>query len=121
MPLNITTVTADDIVSIVSEKKWLEKEEYTSAVHPVDGWLRQYGLLMPLGWFLWGFGSTPSWLVMIAVSFFSRQWMARKQQGRPGLQQEPGSGPARGARPAAPPSPQGGRTPGGKVGGKKKR
>lgn len=72
MPQN---VTAEQIVKIHTDKTYLETPEYTGAWHPIDGWLQKYGLLQPLGYVFWGFGSTPSWLVMIAISFLSRQMM----------------------------------------------
>jgi hypothetical protein len=71
-PKNVTTL---DIVKIHTEKTYLEQAEYKGAYHPIDGSLQKYGLLEPLGYLIWGFGSTPSWLIMIGISFFSRQMM----------------------------------------------
>jgi hypothetical protein len=71
-PKNVTTY---DIVNIHTHKAYLDRPEYTGAYHPIDGWLQKYKLLEPLGYVIWGFGSTPSWLFMIGISFFSRQMM----------------------------------------------
>lgn len=71
--LNFTTVTTQEIVALHSEKTILEKEEYKGFMHPLDGELAKFGLLMPVGYVLWLFGNIPSWAFMIGISFFSRQ------------------------------------------------
>jgi hypothetical protein len=76
--VNSTATTAQDFLKMVTDKTHLEEEEYTGILHPIDGILQKLGLLMPLGYALWGFGSVPSWLIIVGVSFFSRQYMARK-------------------------------------------
>jgi hypothetical protein len=86
IPLNITTATTSDILSIPSNAKsrYLDFEEYTGSVHPPDGWLAQYGLLIPMGYVLWFMGTTPSWVMMVIISFASRQIMSRRMGNRPG-------------------------------------
>lgn len=71
-PKNVTT---QEIVKIHTEKTYLNRPEYTGAYHPIDGWLQRFGLLEPLGYVIWGFALIPSWLFMIGISFFSRQFM----------------------------------------------
>lgn len=109
--LNLTTVTAAGIASIprASKAKYLEVEEYVGAFHPVDGFLRQYSLLHPIGYLLWGMGSTPSWLFMIGLSFFSRQLMAKRasQRSGGGLGAAPAGAPAAGAATGASPAAKG--------------
>lgn len=69
---NVTTVTAEDIYKVHSEKKYAGVEPYEGAFHPTDGWLAQTGLLVPLGYVLFGLSVVPSWLFMIMISMFSR-------------------------------------------------
>ncbi|KIX09090.1 uncharacterized protein Z518_00168 [Rhinocladiella mackenziei CBS 650.93] len=96
-PLNISTTTIDDIVSIpaASKSRYLEYVEYTGALHPLDGWMAKFGLLQPFGYVMWGIGSMPSWVMMIGISFISRQIMSRRMAGGRGMptpgeaQQEP--------------------------------
>ena len=80
--LNSTTVSAQDILKIHTEKTYLEDEEYTGFLHPTDGLLAQYGLTQPLGYALWFFGTTPSWMLMIGISFISRQIMSSRMNRR---------------------------------------
>jgi len=109
IPLNISTTTAADIVSIptASKARYLEVKEYTGVVHPVDGLLHKFNLLMPLGYVLCNLSSTPSWLLMIGISFVSRQIMSRRMGNRPGLgagnvePPQPPAGLSRGAPPPA--------------------
>ena len=124
--LNMTTTTVGDITSIPSSGKarYAEQEEYTGVLHPFDGTLAKYKLLTPMGYALWILGSTPSWLMMIGISFVSRQIMSRRMGSRPGFgtgagsipQAAGGGGAAAQPAPAAagPASPRGG-------GGKKKK
>ena len=75
VPIFPQNITSQAVVKIHTEKSYLKQPEYNGAYHPMDGWLQQYKVLEPLGYVTWGFGSTPSWLFMIAISFFSRQMM----------------------------------------------
>jgi len=75
MPIHPNNVTTQDIVKIYTEKAYLEQPEYTGAYHPIDGWLQRFRLLEPIGYAMWGMGTTPSWLLMIGISFLSRQLM----------------------------------------------
>lgn len=110
IPLNHTSVSISDITSIPSTSKstYLQTEEYTGALHPIDGSLAKFGLLKPLGYTLWVIGSVPSWAFMIGISFVSRQIMSRRMTGRgplnavPGQQQAAGGGGAQAAPPASP-------------------
>ncbi|KAK2735223.1 hypothetical protein FQN57_001328 [Myotisia sp. PD_48] len=92
-PLNRTTVTPQDIYKVHSEKLWESSPKYESAFHPMDGWLAQYQLNIPLGYLIYGLSVIPSWLLMIGISFVSRTMMSRRA-GR-GPTDQP-------ARPAAP-------------------
>ena len=73
--LNRTTVTAQSIYKIHSEKSYLSVPEYTGAVHPLDGWIVKYGFVHPFAWIMWAFGAIPSWAFMIGVSLISRTVM----------------------------------------------
>jgi len=120
VPLNLSSVTTADIVSIpsASKSRYLDFPEYEGAVHPFDGWMAQFNILIPFGYVMWGFGSTPSWMIMIAISFVSRQIMSRRMARTSGIP-TPGE--------AAPPPPQQAQTPSRpasgapKSGGSKKR
>ncbi|KAL2215931.1 hypothetical protein M432DRAFT_593332 [Thermoascus aurantiacus ATCC 26904] len=70
--LNSTTVTPETVYKIHSEKTYEEVPRYEGAFHPTDGWLAQYGLNVPLGYVIFAFSMIPSWLMMIAISIFSR-------------------------------------------------
>ncbi|GFF61485.1 hypothetical protein IFM60648_00290 [Aspergillus lentulus] len=76
--LNSTTVTAQDIYKIHSEKTYKKEPAYEGALHPTDGWLAQNNLLVPLGYIIHGFSIIPSWLFMIFISFASRTLMSRR-------------------------------------------
>ncbi|KAL1969545.1 hypothetical protein VTN77DRAFT_8983 [Rasamsonia byssochlamydoides] len=76
--LNTTAVTPETIYKIHSEKTYEKEAPYEGALHPFDGWLAQYGLNVPLGYVMYGFSLIPSWLFMIAISFFSRTIMGRR-------------------------------------------
>jgi len=83
VPLNMTLTTVDDIVSIptASKSRYLQYEEYTGMLHPFDGWVAQFGLLKPFGYFMWGVGNVPSWAMMLIISFVSRNIMSRRMTG----------------------------------------
>ncbi len=67
--------TARDIVRIHTHKKYEETDVYDGIFHPFDSHLAKYGLVKPVGYVLYAFGLVPSWLVMIVVSFVSRNLM----------------------------------------------
>lgn len=67
--------TARDIVRIHTQKKYEETDVYDGIFHPFDSNLAKYGLTKPVGYVLYAFGLVPSWLVMIVVSFASRNLM----------------------------------------------
>ncbi|KAH0340079.1 hypothetical protein KCU81_g6937, partial [Aureobasidium melanogenum] len=93
LPLNRTTVSAQDIVEIATEKTFLkEKTPYEGFFHPFNGLLAQTGLAIPFGWVVYGFSVMPSWALMIGISFFSRTFMSKRMGPQGGA----------GARAAAP-------------------
>lgn len=118
VPLNISTTTVADIVNIptASKSRYLDFDEYTGPLHPMDSLLAKFGLLQPLGYGMWAIGSMPSWVMMIGISFVSRQIMSRRMGGGRGIPTVPGTGaegqqaqtPSRPA-PAAAPKSGGGR------------
>lgn len=57
-------------------------ELYDGWLHPIDGTLVKVGMLTNLGYVLHFMGTTPSWMIMIAISFFSRQFMTKKTLNR---------------------------------------
>ncbi|KAL2862893.1 uncharacterized protein BJX67DRAFT_289079 [Aspergillus lucknowensis] len=81
--VNSTTVTPETIYKIHSEKTYENRPAYDGAFHPTDGWLAKYGLFVPLGYVIYGFGIVPSWLFMILISMASRTMMSRRL-GNPG-------------------------------------
>jgi len=103
IPLNVTSATVEDVTSIprASKSRYADYAEEQGLLHPVDGWIVRLGLLHPLGYFLWALGSTPSWLFMIGLSFFSRQFMSRRMAGRPDIYGNRPAGAAPGAAPGA--------------------
>lgn len=121
IPLNMTSTTVEDIVSLpaASKARYREFSEYSGALHPFDGWVAKFGLLNPFGYVMWGFSAIPSWLMMIIISGISRQFMSRRmtggQQGfnAPGQAQPQAQTPGR-AAPAAAAAPRSG-------GGKKRK
>jgi hypothetical protein len=80
--INGTTISATDFVKLFTEKTFLEEEEYTGFLHPIDGVVAKYGLTEPLGYVMWFFGTTPSWMIMIGISFISRQIMSNRMNKR---------------------------------------
>lgn len=79
--------------------------------------MARFGVQEWFGYLIWGMGTTPSWLIMIVLSFVSRQIMGRRMANRnmPDIHGKP-------QPQAAPASPAGRGTPGsaGKAGKKKK-
>ncbi|OJD17399.1 hypothetical protein AJ78_02529 [Emergomyces pasteurianus Ep9510] len=89
--MNATTIDAETIYKIHSEKTWANKPAYDSTFHPVDGTLAKFGLNVPLGYVLYGVGMVPSWLMMVGISFISRSVMSRRM-GPPRPQVAPPAG-----------------------------
>lgn len=127
---NRTTVQSEDMVYLASAApgtKIYQFPVYEGWLHPVDGWMARFGVQQYFGYLIWGSGTTPSWLIMIIISFVSRQFMSRKMANKPGLYGQPGRAPGQGvpqagAAAAPPPAAAGRGTPGGSgKGGKKKR
>jgi len=123
--LNTTTVTADEIVTLARSapnSRIQDIKTYDGELHPVDGWLAKLGLQYYFGMVIEVMGSTPSWAIMIGISFLSRQFMSRRAVGGGQRRTDIGGGavPAR-PQPAAAPAPAAAvrGTPG--KGGKKRR
>ncbi|KIW68296.1 hypothetical protein PV04_04252 [Phialophora macrospora] len=120
VPLNLTTTDASDIVSIPSATKsrYLDYEEYTGFLHPIDGLLAKFGLLQPLGYFMWALGKMPGWVMMLGISFVSRQIMSRRLARTGGI---PEAAPRAQAAPAPRVAPATGSQPRGGAGGSAKK
>lgn len=73
--MNTTTVTPEELYQIHSKKNFEKEPAYEGAMHPTDGWLAKYGLIIPVGWAIFIIGAIPSWAFMIFISFFSRTVM----------------------------------------------
>ncbi|OAX77379.1 hypothetical protein ACJ72_08324, partial [Emergomyces africanus] len=95
--VNATTIDAETIYKIHSEKTWENKPSYDSTFHPVDGTLARYGLNVPLGYLLYGMSMVPSWLMMVGISFISRTVMSRRM-GPPRPQVVPAAAPGSAAQ-----------------------
>ncbi|KAJ5700937.1 hypothetical protein N7493_011983 [Penicillium malachiteum] len=76
--MNATTVTPEELYQIHSEKNYEKVEAYDGAMHPLDSWLAQNKLNVPIGYALYGISVVPSWMFMIGISFFSRTFMGRR-------------------------------------------
>lgn len=103
--LNTTTAQVSDITSIpsTSTSRYLDYTPYEGLLHPIDGTLQKFGLAVPFGYALWFLGAVPSWMMMLVISFASRQIMSKRMGESPGLG---GPAPAQGqaqaqAQPAA--------------------
>ncbi|PYI22537.1 PTH2-domain-containing protein [Aspergillus violaceofuscus CBS 115571] len=81
--LNTTTVTPETIYKLHSEKHFEQTPAYVGLLHPTDGFFAKNGLLLPLGYVMWGFGSIPSWLFMLFISFFSRTFIQLEYRAAP--------------------------------------
>jgi len=75
VPLNLTTVNANDIIEIAQEKTYLQQPEWVSSLHPIDGMVAQYGITAPMAYFLYYLGMIPSWMFTIGISLFGRNFM----------------------------------------------
>lgn len=75
IPLNQTTVTTDEIVQIHTEKAYLQRTEWTGSMHPIDGWVAQYGVQDPLAYGMYYLAKIPSWMFTIGISLFGRRFM----------------------------------------------
>lgn len=75
IPLNRTSVTANDITELYTKEEYKKTPAYEGYFHPFDGPLQQFGVAVPLGYVIFYMAKMPSWLPMIAISFFSRTFM----------------------------------------------
>ncbi|EGE79473.1 hypothetical protein BDDG_02413 [Blastomyces dermatitidis ATCC 18188] len=91
--VNTTSVDAEAIYKVHSEKTWENKPAFDGTFHPVDGKLAQYGLSVPFGYVMYYVGMVPSWLMMVGISFISRTFMSRRM-GPPRPQAAPPAGAA---------------------------
>lgn len=95
--LNTTTAKTEDILSIpsTSSSRYLDYTPYEGILHPIDGTFQKFGVAVPFGYALWILGAVPSWLMMLVISFASRQIMSKRMSETPGLG---GPAPAQGAQ-----------------------
>ncbi|KAK5088214.1 hypothetical protein LTR05_002431 [Lithohypha guttulata] len=96
---NVSTVGPQDIITLASaapNSKIMNITPYEGILHPIDGMLAKAGLQQYLGYLINFLGSTPSWVIMLTISFFSRQFMGSRMTGRagPSAQQPAGAAPA---------------------------
>ncbi|KAI9865553.1 MAG: hypothetical protein M1824_002293 [Vezdaea acicularis] len=96
--LNSTTTTASELLSLRTAKKWDQVPVYDGPFHPFDGILSKLGLNVVVGYVLYVYNLLPSWFFMVAISFISRNWMAKRQQRvggpNPYVVASPGDAPA---------------------------
>lgn len=102
--LNTTTTTPQDIVRLASSapnSRIMSVPEYDGMLHPFDSVLAKAGVQSYLGYAIHFLGSTPSWLIMITISFLSRQFMgSRTRRNAPdAYNPQPGA-----VQPAPPPA-----------------
>ncbi|KAL3427190.1 hypothetical protein PVAG01_00699 [Phlyctema vagabunda] len=96
--LNSSTTTASTFTELHSTKSWKSKPLNDGYFHPFDGPLAQYKAAVPFGYIIWIFSVVPSYVFMIAISFFSRTFMGNRMA--PPANRRAGA-PAAGAAPAA--------------------
>jgi len=78
--LNLTTVTADDLVKLYEAGHHKGFVLLDSWFHPFNGKAVELGLSVPLGYLFWVFGLVPNWLFMLVVTFASRAIMGNRIQ-----------------------------------------
>jgi hypothetical protein len=74
IPLNRTS-TPTDILELHTKTKYKNYAPYEGAFHPFHGWVQKYGLALPFAYVLYVFNLLPSWAFMVAISFFTRQFV----------------------------------------------
>lgn len=118
--LNTTTVNVGDITSIpsASKSRYEDYKTYDGILHPIDGAFQKYGVSVPFGYILWIMGAIPSWLMMLVISFASRQIMNKRMGEGGALGAPPAAAAPAGAQPAAPAGGAGKASP---AGGKKQK
>lgn len=124
MDFNRSTVTSSNLVAMAINAPNSEIYQipvYEGSLHPVDGWMARFGVQQYFGYLIWGMGTTPSWLIMIVLSFVSRQMMTKKALNRntPDIYGKPAQAPAQAQ--GVPASPAGKGTPGSAGKGSKKK
>lgn len=70
--VNATGVTADEIVALHEDKRYLDTKLYEGIWHPFDGVIAKNGLAQPVGYAISQANKIPSWTWMIAISMFTR-------------------------------------------------
>lgn len=73
--LNRTSVTSAEIVALANEGKYKETAPYEGWFHPFDGNLAKFGVALPFGYAVYYFSLIPSWMMMVGISFFTRNFM----------------------------------------------
>ncbi|KAM5447931.1 putative peptidyl-tRNA hydrolase [Microsporum audouinii] len=91
--LNATTVTADEIYKVHSEKLWEKEPELQTMFHPFNGLAAEYRINELVGYIIYCLGMIPSWAMMVGISFISRTMMSRRI-GRQGPNAPGGAAPA---------------------------
>ncbi|GAB7349107.1 hypothetical protein MBLNU459_g8056t2 [Dothideomycetes sp. NU459] len=73
--LNRTVVTAAEIAALATQGKYKETAPYEGWFHPFDGQLAKLGAAIPLGYAVYYISLVPSWMLMVGISFFTRNFM----------------------------------------------
>jgi hypothetical protein len=74
--LNPAVVSAQDLIDIHKANNWEKIPAMDSPFHPFDGILATTGANLAIGYAYTALNMVPSWVYMIAVSFFSRTIMS---------------------------------------------
>ena len=73
--LNVTTVTAQELVELHTLGKWKEGSAEQGYFHPFDGPVAKVGALVPFGYVMDVLGKIPPFIFMIGLSFLTRHFM----------------------------------------------
>jgi hypothetical protein len=73
--LNTTSTTSKTFTDLYASQSYKSKDLYEGYFHPFDGAVAKAGLAIPLAYVTWAFALVPSWVVMIGISFISRNMM----------------------------------------------
>ncbi|KAH7320089.1 hypothetical protein B0I35DRAFT_228285 [Stachybotrys elegans] len=77
--LNLSTTTTEDIMGLRNALQDPETAKQFNKMegffHPFDGTAAQYGIAVPIAYFVWVCNLVPSWLFMLVISMASRSLM----------------------------------------------